>query len=316
MLKRMKPPFYVAGADEHPLRDVAKRVAYRRVPQFPRTVQIETVAGCNGSCVFCPISNTDAVVPKGSMPQELFEKVVEEIGHAGCTRRISPYLTNEPFLDPQIVERSRFIRRIVQGCDVVITTNAGLVRPTVVDDIVRDNPFHAIYVSMQGIDKGAYEQSMGGGLVFEDTLRNVEYLVEQRNRHLPSLKIMITMVNTSEVDVDKAIRYWADRGVPAKATVLEDRGGSVGEFDNLRVNGKRIFRNCSRLLKAACITFDGEVVLCCADYYRSVVLGNIRDNTLADVWNSERAVGIRRGFLRGKPNPLCAHCNLDADGSE
>jgi len=308
LLKKLKPSFYIPGTEMDPVKDAVKRVVGRRVPLFPRTVQIETQAGCNASCVFCPISDVTAKVPKGKMPQALFEKIVQEIGRIGATQRISPYLTNEPFLDSRIVERSRYIKRVVPHCEVAITTNAGMLKPAIVDDIARDNPFHAIYISMQGVEKGAYERSMRGRLDFDETMRNVDYLVEKR---VPRLKLVISMVKTSEIDADAAIEYWRSRGVEAKSTVLENRGGNIPEFDHLKTSEGRIFKNCSRLLKAAYITFDGDMVLCCADYYRAVVLGNVRERSIFDVWNSERATEIRRDFLRGRPNPLCAACTID-----
>lgn len=286
LLQRIKSSYYVFGADDNPLRGALKRLFYRRVPSFPRTIQIETRTGCNASCIFCPQHDTSANLPKGTMDQALFERIVAEIAEAGVTRRVSPYLTNEPFLDRTIVEKSRMIRRAVPRCDVVVTTNAGALTPKIADDIARDNPFHAIYISMQGIEKEAYERTMRGNLVFERTEQNVDYLIEQRDARMPRLKIVVTMVKTNEIDAEAAVRYWKTRGVEAKFTVLENRGGNLPEFDALLAGKKRLFRDCTRLFKAACITFDGDMVLCCTDYYRAMVLGNIRNRSIREVWNS------------------------------
>ncbi len=312
LLHRIKSSYYVAGADDNPIRAAGKRLFYRRVPSFPRTVQIETRTGCNASCVFCPLSDTATKVPRGTMDQALFERIVAEIAKEGSTRRVSPYLTNEPFLDRTIVEKSRLIQRSAPRCDVVVTTNAGALSRAIVDDIARDNPFHAIYISMQGIEKEPYERTMRGRLVFEETKRNVDYLLEQRDARMPRLKIVVTMVKTREIDAEAAVRYWKSRGVGAQYTVLENRGGNTKQFNALLSGKKRLFRDCTRLFKAACITFDGDMVLCCTDYYRAMVLGNIRNSSIREVWNSPRAVGIRRDFLRGdlRNNPLCARCTV------
>jgi radical SAM protein with 4Fe4S-binding SPASM domain len=244
------------------------------------------------------------------MDPALFKRIVDEIGQSGVTRRVSPFLTNEPFLDPDIVEKSRYIVRTVPRCDVVVTTNAGRLSPDVVDDIVRDNPFHAIYISMQGIEKEPYERVMRGALRFEETKRNVEYLIDQRNQHLPHLKIVVTMVQDSLIDADRAVTYWRGRGVQAQYTVLENRGGNFEGFSNLADGKAHVFRDCARLFKTACITFDGEMVLCCADYARSMVLGNVTQDSIASIWNSPRAATIRRNFILNdfSENPLCAQC--------
>ncbi len=310
LLKRIKSSYYVPGADERRLPDWGKRLVFRRVPRFPRVVQIETLSACNGACVFCPQKDPHANVPRGKMSQELFERIVNEIGRHGVTRRVSPYLTNEPFLDRAMLERSRYIKRTVPRCEVVVTTNAGVLTPDIVDNMARDNPYHAIYISMQGIEKEAYERTMRGSLVFEDTKRNVEHLIEQRDARMPGLKIVVTMVKTTEIDAEAAVAYWRSRGVEAKYTVLENRGGNLPDIERLCAGTKRVFKDCTRLFKVACITFDGDMVLCCTDYYRTMVLGNVRESSVYDVWNSPRAVEIRRNFIRGdlRGNPLCARC--------
>jgi radical SAM protein with 4Fe4S-binding SPASM domain len=312
ILKTLKNSYYVPGSDASWIGSAFKRTVYRQVPEFPRLVQIETRTGCNASCVFCPISDKEADVPKGRMTDVLFEKIVKEIGKYGTTRRISPYLTNEPFVDKTIVEKSRYIKRHVPKAKVVITTNAGVLFPRVVDDILRDNPFHAIYISMQGIEKGPYEATMQGSLVFEETKQNVEYLIRERNRLCPGLQITVTMVKTHLIDTEAAVRYWRSLGVEAKCTALENRGGSIADFDGLSTEEGRLFRDCTRLFKNAYITFDGDMVLCCADYYREVVLGNVRDRSIHDVWNSPLAQETRRAFVQGnmENNSLCANCQI------
>jgi radical SAM protein with 4Fe4S-binding SPASM domain len=184
-----------------------------------------------------------------------------------------------------------------------------------VDDIVKDNPFRSIYISMQGIEKEAYEETMRGSLVFETTLANVEYLIEQRAKYLPKLEIVVTMVKTNRIDADRAVEYWKQRGVKSQYTILENRGGAIHDFEQIAAGRKRLFKNCTRLFKNAMITFDGDMVLCCVDYYRKVVLGNVKKNSIAEVWNSPRATEIRRKFLAGdlSDNPLCASCFVADD---
>jgi radical SAM protein with 4Fe4S-binding SPASM domain len=57
------------------------------------------------------------------------------------------------------------------------------------------------------------------------------------------------------------------------------------------------------------ITWDGSVVPCCYDYDRKVVLGNIGQQTLAEIWNGERMRALREEFRSNAVNnPLCRQC--------
>lgn len=312
LARKWKKTFYMPGVDNRWWMDAWKRLLLRRVPAFPQMIQIQTRTGCNGACVFCPYPDAVNKVPRGRMTDALFEKIVDEIACHHVTRRISPYLMNEPFLDSSILEKARLIKKRVPNARIVITTNGSLLTEEVVRDLVMDNPLRAVYISMQGIDKEPYEATMRGALVFEKTLENVERLVDMRNRYCPHLNIVVTMVKTNRIDADKAVAYWKSRGVQAKYTLLENRGGNTQAFDALNTGNKRVFKDCVRLLKNAYVLFNGDMVLCCTDYYKTTVLGNIGESSIETVWNSEYAREIRRNFLRGDLSrvPLCAACYI------
>ncbi len=309
-LRRWKNTYYMPGLDPNPAKDLLKRLVCRRIPAFPRTVQIQTRTGCNGACVFCPYDASHDAVPKGQMDDAVFDRLVDEIARHRNTRRISPYLMNEPFLDRTLLDKARRIKKRIPDARVIVTTNAGVLHPEVVDELVSDNPFRAVYISMQGIEKEPYEDSMRGSLVFEKTLANVEHLIARRNEKAPKLKIVVTMIKTNKVDAEKAVAFWRERGVEAQYTMLESRGGNNKSFRELLAGGKRVFRDCTRLFKHAYILFNGDMVLCCTDYYKTMVLGNVAESSIHDVWNGPVAQKIRRDFILGdlRDNPLCACC--------
>jgi len=57
------------------------------------------------------------------------------------------------------------------------------------------------------------------------------------------------------------------------------------------------------------IDYSGDVVLCCNDYHKNVVFGNIKTKKLIDIWFSKRFSDIRKQ-LRNKEFslPICKKC--------
>lgn len=57
------------------------------------------------------------------------------------------------------------------------------------------------------------------------------------------------------------------------------------------------------------LTWTGEVILCCEDYHRKYVLGNIKDQSIKEIWNSRKNRTLRRQ-LRKKDFrlPICKAC--------
>jgi len=321
-LRALKRRYYVPSPEDPlPLR-LWRSVTRRHVPAFPRTVQIQTQTGCNGACIFCPYPDTVESQPKGFMSKELFDQILDEIARHGV-RRISPYLMNEPFLDPGIIDKMAAIKQKIPGARLVVTTNGSRLTPQVADRLIAADVLHALYISFQGVEKAPYEATMRGSLVFEKTMENVTALIEKwkaaggRQR----FKIVVTMVGTNRIDVPKALAFWREKGVESQWTALENRGGNVAIASDLAPSDHPMkhFAACTRLFKQAYILFNGDMVLCCTDYRRQVVLGNVAGSSITEVWNSEKAVAIRRLFSEGRINqiPLCRTCEIsDTDGEE
>ncbi len=322
ILKTLKTRYYVPSPDDSLGDRVWKSATRRRAPDFPRTVQIQTQTGCNAACIFCPYPVTVNSQPKGFMKRELFERIVDEIAAHGV-RRISPYLMNEPFLDPGIIEKLSYVRKKIPDARLVLTSNGSRLTPKIVDDLIAADVLHALYISFQGVEKEGYEATMRGSMVFEKTMENVLNLVDRwkaaggRDR----FKIVVTMVATNKIDPEKAVAFWKARGVESKWTPLENRGGNISITHDLAPQEKPMkrFANCTRLFKQAYIMFNGDMVLCCTDYTREVVLGNITDSSIAEVWNSRKALNIRRLYSEGFMDkiPLCRTCEIsDTTGDE
>jgi radical SAM protein with 4Fe4S-binding SPASM domain len=254
------------------------------------------------------------------MDHGLFRRLVEETARHGA-RRVSPYLMNEPFVDPEIFDRISTINEIHPRARVRLTSNGGLLTRTKVDRLLDlgEGGVHELYLSVQGVDGAAYEATMRGSMRFDRTMGHVEYLLSaMRQRKMKRPAVWITMVDTEIVDAVAAVAFWRRRGVRALATRLENRGGNLGDVGALgRGRRMRPYRDCSRLYRQAYVLFDGDVVLCCTDWRRTVVLGNVRDGGLHAVWNSPRAVKIRQDYQNGRlgENPLCAACTIDPMGS-
>ena len=309
--------YYMILPGDDLLTRLHKRLTRRPVPKFPRNIQIQTQTGCNADCIFCPYGATAEGQPHGKMEWDLFRKIVDESAHHRV-RRISPYLMNEPFVDRDIFHRIRYINEANPRAKVIITTNGSLLTPAVVEQILDlGEGLHELAISVQGIDPEAYEKTMRGGLKFDRTMANVEHLLaEMRRRQTTRPALWITMVDTEVIDARKAVEYWRSRGVNARYTMLENRGGNIADAHSYAHHeAMDYFSDCTRLFKQAYIKFNGDLVLCCTDYEAKIILGNIRDKSLYEVWNGEVATEIRRKFLTNRIGviSLCSVCKVDRE---
>ncbi len=306
--------YYMDGEGDGPVVRLVNRLTRRPVPDFPRAIQIQTVTDCNADCVFCPYGATHDTQPRGRMAPDLFSRILDESAEHGV-RRISPYLMNEPLLDREIVSRIREINRRVPETRVLLTTNGNYLTPDLAGQILElGDGLHELYVSVQGIDPGAYEKTMRGNMNLDRTVGNVlGFAAMQRLRRQERPKLWVTMVDTALIDVHAAVQFWRSRGIASKYTTLENRGGHIGDADDLSPSGSmEPYDNCPRPFRQAYILFNGDMVLCCVDYRRTQVLGNVARSSVREVWNGPVARGIRRAYITRDLGdlPLCGSCRI------
>jgi len=73
------------------------------------------------------------------------------------------------------------------------------------------------------------------------------------------------------------------------------------------IKGDRFF--CYGLKDQFGVLVDGTVVPCCLDSEGTIALGNIFDEDINSILDSERALAIVEGFRRGEANEeLCKRC--------
>jgi radical SAM protein with 4Fe4S-binding SPASM domain len=103
----------------------------------------------------------------------------------------------------------------------------------------------------------------------------------------------------------------------AAAGRLENRGGTVlHEAESFREH-QRLFadRTCARPSFMLPVKPSGKVALCCADMYADVVMGNVHEQRLEDIWYGEAFTTYRRVLAReGRRNlKLCQGCSYNGD---
>jgi radical SAM protein with 4Fe4S-binding SPASM domain len=74
-----------------------------------------------------------------------------------------------------------------------------------------------------------------------------------------------------------------------------------GLFPLIRVKGACLAPWIGQLV----VNQKGDVRLCCATTY---TLGNLRESTLSEIWNSDRMKAIRKAFAEGRNPRVCGYC--------
>lgn|SRR3984957_11846429 len=92
---------------------------------------------------------------------------------------------------------------------------------------------------------------------------------------------------------------------------MNNRGGLLGPPVDDRIRTLP----CIFSAEAVVVTIDGNVLPCSCDFQEREILGNIGENHLAEIFNSERARRFRSDLLHGRRDRygICRDCDFYAD---
>ena len=282
--------------------------------EFPRRINIQTHAGCNAKCIFCPSPQISGQLPLGKMDWDLFTKIVDECAQHEM-ERINPFSQNEPLLDRDIAKRVAYIKeQCGDRVTVLIITNGSLLTETLMNDFI-DAGLDRLKVSLQGLTKETFERVMVG-LNYEQTYARVEAAIavlRRRGAAKPRLSVSTITTGYNEHEIRRWKHYWRRRGIKASASAYENRGGNIAQDPKLHPYGLVPKMQCTRPSHEAVVVYNGDVVLCCVDWWRTTVLGNLNEQSLEEIWNSEKVKTIRWALAEGEVEAMpkiCRECQV------
>lgn len=251
----------------------------RRTPSAKKIkfVEIETTSICNMSCEYCPnytAEQTGKLRPKKNMEISLYHKIVDQLGELKFSRRFSPHFYGEPLVDKRLVELVAYARQKLQRAQIHIYTNGTL---------LSQEKF--IKLKEVGVDKFYISQhTKEPSKVIEETLNFIKKAFPEFYNENVEYSHVINNNNF----------------------FLLNRGGLI-EVEPARRPGD-MEKSC-KMANGLTIDVDGNVILCCNDYYSEYVFGNLNKKSMKEIWNDPDYLRIRAKIKAGIwPLEICRKC--------
>ena len=238
----------------------------------------------------------------------LFRKLIDE--GAGYFRYISFDGPGETVMNPEAWDMIRYARS--KDIRMVFSTNATLMTPEIADSILASGLDHIIF-SVNGTTREVYA-SVHGADDFDVALSNVRgFLVRKRERQAPTMvTVQMVCLEQTRHQVKDFYRMW--RGVPGVNSVRVKKDVVAVERVEKGVHAQRLQRRnaCARLWYGPVyIETNGDVYATPGVLYKAPPVGNIRRNSLSEIWNNKTMQAMRRAHASGdeSPFPECVDCS-------
>lgn len=262
------------------------------VPAGPLTLAIESTAKCNLFCPMCPRENI--YFPPKDMELSLFEKIIDE-GKEFLEFAV-PYGVGEPLLNPEIYSMIAYCRRV--GVPSGISTNATVLTEDAGRKLIESGLDYIIF-AFDGATRQTFE-TYRKGADFERVRKNILTFLRVKKELKSRIFCIIQMVALKEnrAEIPALIRMWRIKGIDEiriKKDEVHNEGSAIPGDNGKRPPPKH---PCYLLWRGPMyIHYDGTVYPCCYIYPDNPI-GNVKRNTLTEIWNSEEMVKLREAHVR------------------
>jgi len=275
-----------------------------------KIVSLETATACNQRCYFCPVSiapREDAV-----MSDALFERIVGELtAYRSTLQSVFLQSYNEPSVERRFVEHCRTL--FAAGLPVAVLSNGSGFTPMKTEALIEAGPLRYLCVNLSTLDAERYRETRG-----EDhlriVLRNVDYMKDRPIADEMKIVVLGGGDDAHQHDFDAIQARYAGSRFNVEAHVVMDRAGWL-DVGLKATNQDRALAGCdnlgSRPLQHLHITPRGACVLCCEDYDEKYVVGDLTNNSIAEVLEGDEIAKMRRwvyGVEEAPADFMCRNC--------
>jgi hypothetical protein len=244
--------------------------------EYPMEVSVETMALCNARCTFCPYPTIDRKGEK--MPDELLNKLVDEMISWDRLMYFSPFKLSEPLLDKRTIPLCRSINARSDKIVIRMFSNGSALTPENIAAVASLKRLSYLWVSLNSHIPEEYEQLMG--LKFEKTAKNLDYLHSLED--FPHA-VMLSTVGYPNEDFR---RYCFDRWPKFESMAIKKDawlGFTEAQVTEVPDTG------CSRWFEMS-VTARGTVSHCCMDDGQNLKysVGDTNTQSLYEIYNAPR----------------------------
>lgn len=280
----------------------ANVVFYPSVPP----ISLELTSRCNLKCPYCSNSQLDR--PPAFIDWALLEKIVDECAD-GRHDIAALHGTGEPLLWDRLEEAIRLIRKRNAGSGS-FATNGTLLSKARVEKLL-DAGLKTIRVSLDSLDEKIYKATRGGQL--QNVVSNILGLIELAPEDF-QITIILMRHKQQAIDDAQVANFYRTFGFHKNVALeIVDNGLMVSAPEDFREHKVKV-RHCNRPREWFTITSEGKVSICCSDQNALGVLGDLRHQTIDEIWyskvNQKTLANIALG--RGNCPTVCTeHCWLE-----
>ncbi|MDR2584213.1 MAG: radical SAM protein [Fibromonadaceae bacterium] len=283
---------------------------------IPLNIKIEPIHACNFKCIYCTYSTRrEENKRRYPLTMEMFQKFIDGCNFNEKIKSISFSGLGEPLLNkdtPKFISMSKEIAK-----ETILITNGSLLTKTIINKLI-EAQLDTIRISLQGLSAEDYKKNCDFNINIQNFLEHLEYFYKNKT----NTKIWVKMPDIILDSEDKKEKYYElfkDKcDYLMTMTIQRFFKNSKVDYSNMQIdNSKSMYGGktksvvvCPQPFYTLCVLADGTIYPCCTFGEYGLSLGNINENTVFEIWNSEKLKKFRLNHLKSTYNnmSMCKNC--------
>ena len=323
-------------------KDIIAELDYLR-SKTPYIYNIETTNYCNMKCVMCP--RTMFMTRKNIwIEDELFEKLTDKVTKHNDKDldKFWNWLENDYHYSPKDISENGFYFSVVSRCLVLhgfgepfldkkliqrletckkkqIPTYFSCTPATMTIEKAKkamDSGLTVLKFSLDALDERKIQKIRGKKANFEESINKILELIDYKKKNglktlLVPCMIDLSIENTDHTMHREFLKFWKDKDVFAYIKSQDNRWLYENDKD---LKSKSHYENqyCEYPWLSLTVMADGNVVPCTQISNNELVMGNVNEQSLEEIWNGENYKKLREMHVTGD-FPKDHKCNKKCD---
>jgi len=272
-------------------------------------LHMATVNTCNAKCGFCMYPKPENTYPKGVMDMDLFRKIIDDAAEIPVIDQVAFSALGEPLLDRHIVERVQYVKDKCPDWPLIeLYTNGVALTPKMFERL-KAAGLNGLSISLNAVTPEQHEERMGLVGLFDRVCDNADYAIAWRE----DMKVLVkTVFSGDDFDRGDAAAFYARWGLAqmgghGQAVIERNWAGGTRTLEGEIPDPNAA---CGRALGQISVLWDGTVSLCCFDPLARHNLGDLKKQSIREVYNAEWYTQFREDHSRDQAAKyeICANC--------
>lgn len=307
-------------ADNHRKLTKRSRLADVLPLRTPFVIHIDVSSACNFKCKFCFHSLDEQKLEESGfsptiMDFELFKTAVDKIKEfPDKLKRLCLIRHGESLLNKRLPDMIAYAKKQNIAEQINISTNGSLLSPEMNIKLIEAG-LDEVLISIEALSKEKYKDICGVEIDFEQLVENIRHFYEHKGNCKLNIKTVdVALEKGEEEKFYKIFEPICDNAsiehiVPCFRDVEYSK--IKDEYSlNIIGNSFRDVKVCPQPFFQLHIFPNGNISVCNADYNEKIVFGNVKDESLLDIWNSDTWNNFRLMHLKGDRflHTYCKQC--------